>query len=90
MHTYIHAYKSYNDTLSTVVPHACVSPQVYTDGQLLLQHTGLYPIDGDLTMNFIGQNGSAVDRGFVGYMDTFVMYQRAISADEALGLYTVM
>jgi hypothetical protein len=62
---------------------------VYADGEFLLRQSGVFPVDQELNLNFLGKSNSAVGDGFEGYLDTFMMFQTALEPDEAVALFGV-
>ncbi len=63
--------------------------KVYVDGAFVADKLGYYPVSRELQLNYIGKSNFEGRSGFSGHLDTFVMYRKAISADEARGLSIV-
>jgi PKD repeat protein len=65
--------------------------ELYHNGQKLPISSSMgWPYDADVTKNIpflIGEDGALPERGFPGLIDEVVLYNRALTADEALVLY---
>ena len=63
--------------------------RVYVDGVLGAVADGAYPVNADLTQNYIGKGSGALDAAFVGYMDSLVMFPDAMSEDYVQVVFQV-
>jgi hypothetical protein len=63
--------------------------KIYVDGEQIASVDGLYPVNAELTQNYLGKGSRATDSPFVGYMDSLVIFGSAVDAAHVLVLVTV-
>ncbi len=76
-------------TLDPIPNSANAVWQIYIDGAWLLKQSGLYPISAELSGNYIGKSNVLPDGGFWGYIDSFFIFQTALSAEQVVVMYKV-
>ena len=63
---------------------------IYVNGVVLYaKESCLYPANVDLSANYMGKGNWAGDIPFEGYLDSFYVFSKALTAAEASALYTV-
>ncbi len=63
--------------------------QIYIDGTWLFRLAGLFPINAVLSSNYFGKSNADADEGFVGFIDSFYIFQAALSGDQVSSMYAV-
>jgi hypothetical protein len=77
-------------TLTPFVSNSSALWDVYVDGICTIaSYPGLYPINADFTSNYFGKSNVASVGGFVGYIDSFFLYQSVVSSDQILAISKV-
>jgi hypothetical protein len=62
---------------------------IYIDGSLTATVDGLYPSSVDLDSSYIGRAKSAGQGQYLGYMDSFMVFQHELSGNEARLIFLV-
>jgi len=79
----------------TLAPTSAAPPytdslwEVYIDGEWRITCPGTYPVNADVAVNYFGKSSLATTGAFVGYLDTFIIYQMAVPADQVPAIYKV-
>jgi hypothetical protein len=63
--------------------------RIYIDGDLQKVYDGIFPIDGFLTTNYLGNSDATSTATFTGHMDSFAIYPVALSLIEVRFLMAV-
>ncbi len=63
--------------------------EIYVDGEWSISSSGAYPVNADLTVNYFGKSNSPNDGAFVGYIDSFLIFQFTAAEDQIILLMNV-
>ncbi len=63
--------------------------EIYVDGEWSITSSGAYPVDADLTLNYLGRSNSAVGNTYIGHVDSFSIFQFAAKENQITQLMNV-
>jgi hypothetical protein len=82
---------SWSITATSSPPGAEATWKMYINGELVATAVdGMYPADADLDASFLGACADSTDlEGYIGYMDSFMLYGEALTDNEIRIIYLV-